>query len=239
MGSDKLDTIRKLLAKAHGAATVHEAEAFTAKAMELMARHGIDTAVIGAARPGSDEIGATRVAIDSPYSAGKARLLAWTAAALRCRAVLHEAWGGKVAEVSVFGFASDRERVEVLYTSLLLQATAQLTRQRPPRRGESVAAYRRSWLHGFAVEVQRRLVAAEKLGEAEAARYAQSGRVGLVLAERTSRVEHAFAAAYPRLGTARRSSLSGTGFAAGAAAGGRADLGGPAVALRGRRAIGA
>src|SRR5687768_14359270 len=114
MGSAKLDVIRKLLAKADGAATVHEAETYTAKAMELMARHGIDAAVLGAVHPGSDEIGATRVEIGDPYSAGKARLLAWMASALRCQAALHEAaWGGKVAAVTVFGFASDRERVEV------------------------------------------------------------------------------------------------------------------------------
>lgn len=241
MGSDKLDVIRKLLAKADGAATVPEAESYTAKAMELMARHGIDAAVLGAVHPGSDKIDATGVEISDPYSAGKARLLAWMASALRCRAVLHEAWGGKVAAVTVFGFASDRERVELLYTSLLLQATGQLARQRPPFRGESVAAYRRSWLHGFAVEVQRRLVAAEELAEHEATRHVPPGQatVGLVLAERATRVESAFAAAYPRLGTSRRSMLSGSGYAAGAAAGGRADLGGPAVVPMRRRAIGA
>jgi hypothetical protein len=241
MGSDKLDTIRKLLAKADGAATLHEAETYTAKAVELMARHGIDTALLAAVDPGNDEIGATRVAMRDPYSAGKARLLAWTASALRCRAVLHEAWGGKVAAVTVFGFASDRERVEMLFTSLLLQATGQLARQRPAFRGESVAAYRRSWLHGFAVEVQRRLVAAEKQAEFDATRHAPPGRssVGLVLADRASRVERAYAAAFPHLGTARRSALSGSGFAAGAAAGGRADLGGPAAVPTRRRAIGA
>ena len=123
-----LGRIRKLLARAERAGTPAEAQACTDKAVELMARHGIDMALLAAAQPGVDEIGATRVEVADPYSAGKARLLGWTASALRCRAVLHEVRGprhlgrGRIGAVTVFGFASDRERVEVLFTSLLLQA---------------------------------------------------------------------------------------------------------------------
>jgi hypothetical protein len=141
--------------------------------------------------------------------------------------------------------------VELLYTSLLLQAGAQLVRQRPARPGESVAAYRRSWLHGFAVEVHRRLVAAEYRAESEAgfeggseagsgaASSAAGPSVGLVLAERSARVERAYAQAFPVTGRARRSALSGSGYPAGAAAGERADLGRGAVAPLGRQALGA
>ena len=124
-----LGRIRKLLARAERAGTPAEAQACTDKAVELMARHGIDMALLAAAQPGVDEIGATRVEVADPYSAGKARLLGWTASALRCRAVLHELRGarqfgrGRIAAVTVFGFASDRERVEVLFTLLLLQAS--------------------------------------------------------------------------------------------------------------------
>lgn len=238
MGADKLDTVRKLLAKADRAATPEEAQSYTAKAVELMARHGIDDAVLAAADPGRDEIGAHQIPMDDPYSAGKARLLAWTASALRCRAVLHEAWGGKVAAVTVFGFASDRERVELLYTSLLLQAGSQLLRQRPTRPGESVAAYRRSWLHGFAVEVHRRLVDAGSVAVAQ--RPESGGRsVALVLADRSRLVDRAYAEAFPRMGRARRSTLSGSGFHAGAAAGERADLGRGTVGPVRQRALGA
>jgi Protein of unknown function (DUF2786) len=241
MAADKLDTVRKLLAKADRAATAEEAQAYTTKAVELMARHGIDDALLGAADPGRDEIGAQQIPMDDPYSAGKARLLAWVATALRCRAVLHEAWGGKVAAVTVFGFASDRGRVELLYTSLLLQAGAQLLRQRPSRLGESVAAYRRSWLHGFAVEVHSRLVAAEAGAVTERSEApAGDGRsVALVLADRTRLVDRAYTEAFPRVGRARSSTLSGSGFGAGAAAGQRADLGRARVAPTRPRALGA
>ncbi len=245
MGTDKLDVVRKLLAKADRAATPEEAQTYTAKAVELMARHGIDAALVDAAEPGRDAIGSRQIPMDDPYSAGKARLLAWTASALRCRAILHEAvrfgsGGGKVAAVTLFGFASDRERVELLYTSLLLQAGTQLLRQRPARRGESVAAYRRSWLHGFAVEVHRRLVDAESSAAAERPAPQDAGRsVALVLADRTDRVDRAYAEAFPTVGRARRSTLSGSGFGAGAAAGERADLGRDSVGSGRQRAVGA
>jgi hypothetical protein len=238
-----LGRIRKLLARAERAGTPEEAQACTDKAVELMARHGVDMALLAAAEPGRDEIGATRVAVADPYSAGKARLLGWTASALRCRAVLHQLRGGRVDAVTVFGFASDRERVEVLFTSLLVQAGAQLLRERPPHKGESVAAYRRSWLHGFAVQVHRRLVSAEERAERRAEERAERqagdrGEAGtaIVLADRRSQVERAYAEAFPVLGRGRRSTLSGSGFAAGAAAGELADLG--AGALSRRRTLG-
>ena len=242
MGIDKLDTVRKLLAKADGAATPAEAEVYTAKAVELMARHGIDEALLAAAAPHRDEVATCRIPVADPYSAGKARLLAWTASALRCRAVLHEAGGGRVAAVTVLGFASDRARVELLYTSLLLQASSQLARQRPAWAGESVAAYRRSWLHGFAVRVHQRLVEAEARAaeSAAAARASPSGTgpsVALVLADRSARVDRVYAEEFPQIGRARRAQLSGSGYAAGAHAGAQADLGGRAVAPMGRRAL--
>ena len=176
-----------------------------------MARHGIDMALLSAAEPGLDEVGATRMEVADPYSAGKARLLGWTASALRCRAVLHQLGGGRVGAVTVFGFASDRERVEVLFTSLLLQAGAQLLRERPPHPGESVAAYRRSWLHGFAVQVHRRLVDAERRAEQQAEQQAEErgGAAGggagspgaaLVLADRRSRGRARLRRGVPRAG---------------------------------------
>jgi Protein of unknown function (DUF2786) len=246
MGAEKLAIVRKLLAKAERAATAAESEIYTAKAVELMARHGIDAALLAAADPGRDEVGPLKIGMQDPYSAGKARLLGWTAAALGCRWVLHGAWAGKVAAVTVFGHATDRERVEVLYTSLLLQATAQLVRVRPPWPGESVPAYRRSWLEGFASQVHRRLVEAEERAAGQAARApddaapSAGGGVALVLADRRRRVDQHFAIAFPGLATLRPSVLSGSGRAAGALAGQRADLGGGGGLGGGRRrALGA
>jgi hypothetical protein len=238
---DKLDVIRKLLAKADRAATTEEAAAYNDKAMQLMAQHGIDEALLAASGEVKDEIGSRRIAMDDPYSAGKARLLSWTAGALRCKAILHETSGGKVAAVTIFGYTSDMDRVELLYTSLLLQATHQLTRVRPvddrdewERRyygAKSVSAYRRSWLHGFAVEVHARLSRAEEVAATTTVAQGGSSTPGtaMVLVSRTEAVEQAYKQAFPRVRQARRVSMNGSGFSDGAEAGARADLGGKRV----------
>lgn len=236
---DRLERVRKLLAKAERAGTPDEAEIYTAKAVELMARHGIDEAVLAAADPErADPIGAVRITIDDPYSAGKARLLGWTAAALGCRWVMHDARGGRVPAVTVFGFGSDRERVELLYTSLLLQAARQLAEVRPARPGESVAAYRRSWLYGFAARIHERLSEARDraLREQDGVRDGAEQRTAteLVLADRGDRVDRAYAAEFPSLRRARRPSVSGSGYRRGAAAAERADLGGTRLSGAGR-----
>jgi hypothetical protein len=244
MGFDKLDVVRKLLAKAERAATPQEAASYTDKAVQLAARHGLDAALLVAADPERDRPGVQDIAVHDPYSAGKAQLLAWTATALGCRAVLHQQRGGRVRAVSVVGFAADRERVELLYTSLLLQAVGQLTQQRPPA-GESVAAFRRSWLHGFAMQVYRRLMEAERAaaqdGRAEGPTTGpgSSTSTALALAARDERVAAAFAEAFPALARPRSRSLSGSGFGSGAAAGERADLGGTGLAAAPRGRIGA
>ena len=53
-----LDRVRKLLAKAEAeGVTAEEAQALTAKAAELMAKYGIDRALLAAARPETDTAG--------------------------------------------------------------------------------------------------------------------------------------------------------------------------------------
>ncbi len=226
----RLDRVRKLLAKAERAGTPDEAEIYTEKAVELMARHGIDDAVLAASGVGgparADPIGAVRITIEDPYSSGKARLLGWTAAASGCRWVMHDARGGTVGAVTVFGHASDRERVELLYTSLLLQASRQLGRLRPPDPRESVAAYRRSWLYGFAARIHERLRSAAERAAEERDTAEPDVSTALVLADRQDRVERAYAEAFPSLRRARRPTVSGSGYAQGVAAADRADIGG-------------
>ena len=222
---DPTERIRKLLAKAERAGTEAEAETYTAKAAELMARHGVDVALLAAARPGSDPVGLTRITLSGPYRGGRARLLGWTASAMRCRWVLHGVSRGAVDAVTIVGHASDRARAELLYASLVVQATRRLARCRPPDPAESVAAYRRSWLYGSAARVHERLTAAEAAATTDTG--GPTGRLELVLVDRAAQVERRFAEEFPQLAAARRSSLSGSGFAAGAHAAGLADLGGP------------
>jgi hypothetical protein len=204
-----LDRIRKVLAQAERAGTAEEAETYNKKAAELMARHGVHAALLAATGEMTDTIDRHDVAVDDPYSAGKARLLAWIARALRTRAVLHQRRGGRVTAGTIRGFGSDLERVELLYTSLLLQATTQLTRLRaaePPGVRDGVPTVLATRLR---VAVHQRLTAAEQQAEQE-----QTDRDGgadcgaaLILADRQTLVERAFAEAFPGLGAARRTQL--------------------------------
>lgn len=235
----QLERVRKLLAKAEDpAVTAEEAELYNTKAAELIARHGIDDAVLAAAGHSSDEITVLKLPIENPYSRDKASLLTSIAYPLRCRTLLHRA-GQSVESVTVFGFSSDLGRVELLFTSLLLQASTQLNRVRPEQRvfHESLAAYRRTWLNGFSRAVHERLQRAE----AKAARDHRPAAPGqpsaeLVIHDRTTVVQQAFDREYGDLRTASPRRLSGTGYREGHRAGTRATLD-PAALSRQRPAL--
>ena len=198
-----LAKVRKLLALAEDpAATVHEAETYTAKATRLIADYGIDRALLAAGEPGSDPVGDRVIDLEAPYAADKADLLCTVAVHLRCRAVTRtrRSSRGKDHSIHLFGHRSDLERTELLYTSLLLQSAGGLSRTSVPR-GEHVAAFRRSWLAGFRLAVGRRLAEVEARAASEAeSRFAAAGRTSsLVLADRWAEVESTMVGAYPGL----------------------------------------
>lgn len=242
MNDDILTKVRKLLAKAEDpAATPGEAETYTAKAAELIATYGIDRALLAQSDPTSDVVGDRVVLLDPPYALDKAGLLGQVALKLRCRAVHRTRYPDGVKELSVhlFGYESDLLRAELLYTSLLLQATSLLARTPTPS-GENVAAFRRSWLAGFTSAISRRLTEAEDraASRADAQAREQGSSMALVLADRSAMVDSAVADEYPRLRRGRTRALSGSGGRAGWAAGQRADLGaGPTVGAQTRGRI--
>ncbi|QIX25782.1 DUF2786 domain-containing protein [Nocardioides sp. JQ2195] len=225
-----LAKIRKLLAKAENDATTpEEAELYTARAARLIADYGIDQALLAVDLPNTDVVGDRVVRLDAPYARDKAELLSSVAMRLRCRAVqmTDRTPQGTRFAVHLFGHQSDLARADLLFTSLLMQASTWLSRTPVPR-PENKAAFRRSWLAGFRLAISRRLEDAERRAEADAASHAQrDGRsVGLVLADRSAEVDQALRDTYPRLGKARPRQLSGSGMAGGWSAGQQADLGG-------------
>lgn len=219
-----LERVRKLLAQAEDpSVTVPEAEAFNAKAAELIARHGIDAAHLASTGRTRDAVEYRVIPVEQPYGRDKAQLLTSVADPLRCQTV--HTHGPDRYVVRVYGFASDLERVELLYTSLLLQATRDLVHVRPDGWGESTAAYRRSWLAGFASAVYSRLLRAEQRASAEQPATETGTSTALVLRDRCERVDTFVRTAHPRLRTMRRRSLSGSGRTDGYHSGSRADLG--------------
>jgi hypothetical protein len=201
--SDTVDSrilakVRALLAKAESTNFEAEADALTAKAQELMARHAIDQAMV-ADRDGTrgDAPSGRRIGIDDPYPLGKANLLSAVARANRCRTV----WEDKYGFSTLFGFATDMDIVEVLYTSLLVQATRAMTAAGSVRDGfgrSRTRSFRQSFLISFASRIGERLreVTTAATEQAEAVH----GEALLpVLAGRRTEVDDAFATVFPDL----------------------------------------
>ncbi|MGW2490623.1 DUF2786 domain-containing protein [Streptomyces sp. NPDC001606] len=157
--SRMLARIRALLAKAEATGYPEEAEALSAKAQELMARHSIDEALLAAEAPAPDAPGACRIGVEPPYEQAKAVLLDAVATANHCRAVWNEPFGFS----TVVGFEADLEAVELLYTSLLVQATHAMTRAEAAQRAggrKRTKTFRQSFLAAYAHRVGDRLAAA-------------------------------------------------------------------------------
>ncbi|AZP19421.1 DUF2786 domain-containing protein [Streptomyces aquilus] len=154
-----LTRIRALLAKAEATGYPDEAEALTAKAQELMARHSVDEALLDAQAPTHDAPGACRIGVEPPYEQAKAVLLDAVATANHCRAVWNEAF----AFSTVVGFGPDLDAVELLYTSLLVQATTAMTKAEAAQRAggrKRTKTFRQSFLAAYAHRVGDRLRAA-------------------------------------------------------------------------------
>jgi hypothetical protein len=233
-----LGRVRKLLVKAEADGVTHaEAQALTAKAAELMAKYGIDRALLAARRPETDRPADRVIDIGNPWGRVQAHLLCGLASALRCQCVILPRTGPG-SRIHVFGFASDIERTDVLYTSLLIQMWQGLAATQPPAWAQSPRAWRRSWLLGFATAVVARVRAAEQ-GAAQRAAGAVTGdgrSAALVLADRTAIVERSLRAAYP---VTRRSRVtySGSGYGNGYAQGQRADIGASRLGRTAGRAL--
>jgi Protein of unknown function (DUF2786) len=218
-----LDRIRALLSKAESTEFPEEAEAFTAKAQQLMARHSIDYALLAAQVGSREEPGGSRVGVDNPYEAAKALLLQEVAQANRCRTV----WSKDLGFATVLGFPADLEAVELLYTSLLVQATAAMVHagSRRDAAGRSrTRSFRQSFLNAYALRIGQRLRAASQAASDEASAAAGDGRLLPVLAARDDAVRATAEAMFPGLVNRRVRVTDRDGWLSGTAAADRAVL---------------
>ncbi len=207
----QLERIRGLLAKAESTTFPEEADALTAKAQELMTRYAIDQAMV--AQAGGGRVPSVRrVWIDDPYAGPKSLLLSEIAGANRCRAVWHKALGVS----TVFGFEPDLDAVELLYTSLLVQAS-------PGMKASTSRAFRQSFLVAFASRIGARLREAAEASVAEAAEEHGSSLAPVLLAD-TAAVDEAARRAFPHMTRRAFSANSDAGWAAGVTAAELANL---------------
>lgn len=228
-GGSKLGRIRALLAKAESTPYPEEAEALSAKAQHLMARYSVDEALLAGAAPG-DGPGARRVGVDRPYEAPKALLLDAVAAANRCRAV----WSAEFGFSTVVGYEADLEAVEVLYTSLLVQAEAAMLRGGPAAGGGTARAkgrknlsrnFRESFLIAYAGRIGERLASATRDATREAGEESGGGAEVLpVLAAREVAVGRAADEMFPQTRSQRLRGRDREGWEHGTAAADGAEL---------------
>jgi Protein of unknown function (DUF2786) len=194
-----LGRIRALLAKAESSTFVAEAETFTAGAQSLMARHSIDRALLAALDQRScEDATGRRIGIDNPYEGPKAMLLGAVAEANRCRTV----WSRDLGFSTAIGFPADLDAVELLFTSLLVQATAAMTQagSRADGSGRSrTRSFRQSFLTAYASRIGQRLTDVTGQQTAEVASEPTGRNLLPVLAARSEAVDEAVAAMFPHV----------------------------------------
>jgi hypothetical protein len=221
--------------KAAATSNVHEADAFSRKAAELIARHRIDPDALLASA--SDELAVREIALGrGAYVRARLALLMAVAEAHDGRVVFASTPTGTVAYVA--GHTSDLDLIEVMYTSLHAQASAQMASE---RRSTPAATqrHRRSFLFGYADRVAKSFDEVRITAEASApaSDAADSASRSLARRERIQQVDEFMSKRFGRVRTARSSAGAELGgWSAGSAAAERADLGRQRV--EGRRSLG-
>ena len=231
-----LSRVRKLMDKAAATSNPHEADAFSRKAAELVARHRIDpTRLTSTGR--TDDLAVREITLGrGAYVRARLALLMAVASTQDARVVFGSTSVGMVAYVA--GFDTDLDAVELMYHSLHGQAAGQMAEI---RRSTPAATqrFRRSFLFGYADRMCQLL--AEARADVESKRSASGGPtsevVALALRERGARIDEFAKQSFGRVRAARAPGAAQvTGWRAGAAAAGRADVG--RARFAGRRALG-
>ena len=194
----QLSKVRALLAKAESTQFAEEAEALSAKAQEIISRYALEHMLDEpeeARDGGADDVQARRLWIDAPYVLPKALLIDAVAQANRCSAVVAE----KLGFSTIIGASYDLEAVELLATSLLVQANRAMLGH-----GSQIGwagtsrtkAFRRSFLVAYATRIGERLTTASADAAAETGR---ARELVPVLREHAERVAATQAELFPRI----------------------------------------
>ncbi|MBX8686734.1 DUF2786 domain-containing protein [Mycobacterium sp. 20091114027_K0903767] len=203
-----LSRVRGLLAKAEATKFPEEAEALSAKAQELMSRYSLQHAIRDHDQGRAAEATARRIWIDSPYVSAKAALVQSVATANRCQMVCAE----KLGFVAVIGAECDLEFVELLSTSLLVQANrAMLAAGRTTSGHTRTRSFRQSFLLSYAARIGERLTATSTAVVTEVDR----GTLLPVLAARSQATEDLTNRLFPATISRMMSPSNGAGWAAG------------------------
>jgi hypothetical protein len=218
----KLATIRALLAKAEATEYAEEADSFTAKAQDLMTRYAIDEALL--ADPAEDiEIRSRRVHIDNPYAATKAQLLATVGKVNLVKTI----WDDQHGMATIVGLPVDLDLAEMLFTSLLVQATKAMTEAGSVAEGrhrlDRSPSFRRAFLLSYANRIGERLGEAGLQAQNDES-VARGRDLVPVLARQSAAVATEFARLFPNTTSSGAKRVDARGWQAGRAAADRAVL---------------
>jgi hypothetical protein len=211
-----LNRVRALLAKAESTSFAEEAEALSGKAQELMNRYALERAMLDADLPALAT--SRRLWLDKSYFKEKSRLVHAVSRAFRSRAVSYDHLGF----VALVGDEVDLESVELLSTSLLVQATrAMVAAGGQAAKGSHARSrpFRKSFLVAFAARI------GERLAELSAGPEVDDERLLPVLADRKQAVDTLFDQMFTRLRSSQVTVQSAAGWGAGRAAANVADIG--------------
>lgn len=211
-GEKALSRVRALLAKAEATEFADEAEALSAKAQDLMSRYSLKEALAHHDRGSKPAAAARRIWIENPYAAAKASLVQVVGGSNRCRAV----WAERLGFVTVIGCETDLNLVELLTTSLLVQANRAML---SAGRGGGAQARSRSFRHSFLVAYAQRI--GERLdsaSESVTAEVKRDGRLLPVLAANSRATEELTERLFPSTVPRAVAVSNGAGWGAGRAA---------------------
>lgn len=223
-----LHKVRSLVAKANATEFPAEAEAFFAKAQELITRYSIDAALLRDADPASAHRPVNRViVVHGVYATARGALLNQVAEASGVRCIgLRKTLEGSY-QYGLIGFEGDVELVELLFTELDLHLAREISKTSAAdlRRRESLRGYRTSFAYGFATRIGERLLEAKRAAEAAAkAEETVVRSVALAIVSKDLAVKNAFKAFYPQVREVTRKVSAGSGYYAGIGAANKVNL---------------
>jgi hypothetical protein len=228
-----LRRIRGLLAKAEGTDNHAEAEAFSAKAFELMDRYRVDLATVRGT-PEADIVRSEYVLNGRKYL--RAALVLFGAVAKHYGVVVMVPSTGNSKYPAMVGDRDDITATVLMFESLMIQRDRALLAEPVPP-GVHTSRYRNSMAYGYAMRISDRL--ADIRRAAEEAAVATSDSMALAVIDRHGAVLESLG--HPRPRNQNRVRLDGDGIDAGRAAADNADLGQTRVGTEstGPRALGA
>ncbi|MBF4554445.1 DUF2786 domain-containing protein [Corynebacterium suicordis] len=216
--------IKALLEMARSRAGQPDEEAFRSRALEMMAKYGINERDL--AQGTADEMIHEKVSLSGAYTDCQGQLLGRIAKALHCEPVL---WttrnSNKISHVEIFGRNKHVKRVMMMFSYLNPYMLTQAKRASlDDFIGVSTVLQRRSWMQGFAQTIAHRLQEIEDGQSREFDTAKDKGEIVLLSDAQAAR--QALNEAHGRLRTRQsKNRLDPQGFSSGSSAGHNVDLG--------------